>query len=233
MADSTPNLLMAAARSLCDERPGGASVFITDTEGIQLANRTFEWLRSKLIAARGQRLFEAATPGSISVVAGTAAYNVPTGAGSIIQIWWVDGDLYEEVPVIEYDDIPRVSTWITSWDYGQPKGYRVVGSKIQLFPTPDIAFTLYVRYVTLYTDLTGDQTMSIPLDGWREVAEYDLAAKIVEAREDDPTSFRRQRDEKLNDLLNSMSNVTQRSPQMIIDVSPEAKPYKWWPPFTE
>lgn len=173
------------ARLYADQRPGGATAFVPDTGGtdvgtlndlVNLAGTEF-W--DLLVAAGGHERYLKDPPASISVLAGTAQYNLPADFYELkkIVLPWGTNDKEEVWPIDHLPgrlDMINYGTWAP---YG-PKGFRVLASKVELLPTPTSPITGELWYVPTWTELTADADSFDGVNGWEKLVALRVAIEL-------------------------------------------------------
>lgn len=198
-------------RLYADQRPGGASAFISDTELTRLVNQEIRQLYDRLVLARGQdHYLDTAT---ITLVAGTATYALD--ADLMQMVWmginWGAGNL-EEIPTWQHAEYATYQNW-QSWTQGSPKAYRMRGtSTVEFVPTPTAAGTVEYRFVPAFTDLSADSDTFDGINGWEEAVVLPVAMKM-----------RVIADQDMNDLGRLYERVSQRIDEMAAGLSNEPK----------
>lgn len=96
------------------------------------------------------------TSQSYATVNGTATLSLPSNYARCVDLSNTDDQrVLEQMDLRDYDDAVIAS--------GSPVFWVVVGSNVTLYPTPDNAYNLRLRYWKLPTDLSGDtDTPEIP-----------------------------------------------------------------------
>lgn len=98
------------------------------------------------------------TDTSITTVASTGAYNLPNDVSIVLSV----KDETNDVKLVKRD-----RDWVDAWDddtaTGKPLSYFIDASQINLFPVPDDAYSIKVRYIYDVTDLSaGGDTPVLP-----------------------------------------------------------------------
>lgn len=178
MASNTTLLKMrTGARLYADQRPSGASVFITDTELTVLVNLKVRELYDMLIQARGEEHY--ATEGSLSIVAGTSRYSLPAAFYLLYRVTleWGTND-WEDLPSMDsLRDRSRLTNSGT-WANRSLKAYRLRGSQIEILPTPRSAVTARLQYVPAFTDLAADGDTFDGINGWEKMVMLGVAMEM-------------------------------------------------------
>lgn len=125
------------------------------------------------------------TGANISTVANTATVALPTDflKARAVDIR-IDGRWYP---------LTRLTVKLT-YGYddstGQPTGYRIQGSLVELFPTPDAVYAIRLRYVPA-ADVLVDDTDSIDIpNGWEKWIIYTVLAVLFDREERDASAAR-------------------------------------------
>lgn len=130
-----------------------------------------------------------------STVAGTSHYNFPTGMTKLRSVRLPDYP--QELTLLDLRDIDR-----SQQTTGRPYAYAIDGSGITLFPTPDAAYALDIRYWSTLPPLVNDtDSPGIPARYHTDLAFYAIA-RCFEG-EDDPqqaTYYQQKWDQTLRDL---------------------------------
>lgn len=115
---------------------------------------------------------------STTTVQGTAQYAIPTGMTAISHLYWLQSTAGAPVTMQNYDiqELRRMFGDGSAAQQGPPRYYAVIGSNIQVFPTPDntgpssgdypLVFEGYTRLVpvvqTSGTTTAGNSTLTVP-----------------------------------------------------------------------
>lgn len=173
------------ARLYADGRPGGADGFVPDSDATAnavsfdtIVNGAAAELYDLLVSARGHEYYttdSAAALTGAGIVAGTAAYTLPTDFYQLlsIRLEWSAGQFEEMVPagVRERTDYAN----LTYWAPFTPKAYRLRGTQtasaqtIDIFPTPTSAVTARVRYIPAFALLANDTATFDGVNGWEKL----------------------------------------------------------------
>jgi len=157
------SVIRTDARLLADERPGGASSFITDTEANRLIDVRTAELYDKLLKARGHEYY--ADDEAIAIVAGTSRYNLPSDFYELLSFTLEWGTTnHEELDPYEFGE--RSSYVGVGWSQGGPKGYRLRAAQIEILPTPTSPVTGRLQYIPAFTDFSGDSATFDGVNGW-------------------------------------------------------------------
>lgn len=183
MATVTIDQIVTDAKLYADSRPGGATAHINDaTEMIRLVNQSLKKFYDLLISKRGQEYYITST--TLSLVAGTATYNLPDAfyeLGSVTLEWGsTDHEIVRPLPSLaaRSDYTPPLT-----WNRFTKKGYRLRGAQagtvqIEFLPTPTSAVTARVQYIPVMTELATGQSIDC-INGWDDLVALDVARKIL------------------------------------------------------
>lgn len=178
MASNTTLLLMrTGARLYADQRPSGASVFITDTELTSLVNLKCRELYDMLIAARGEEHY--ATETTVPIVAGTSRYNLPAAFYQLYRLTleWSTTD-HEDVPSMDsLRDRSRLTN-AGNWGPHALKAYRLRAAQVEILPAPTSAVTARLQYVPAFTSLVADADTFDGVNGWEKLVMLGVAMEM-------------------------------------------------------
>lgn len=176
--------LRTDARLYADQRVASeTNAFITATELTRLINLQIGELYDMLVAARGHEHY--ATSGTVSVVAGTAGYNLPSDFYQLqaVNLEWASDDVEPVEPLNHQQDIWLHQNYSYSWQRWSRKAYRLRGSQIVFYPTPTSAVTARLYYVPTFTDLSADADTFNGVNGWEKVVALGVAIEMLEIEE--------------------------------------------------
>lgn len=119
----------------------------------------------------------------MAVTAGDAAYNLPTDYARGITLRHTD-DLDRRrarlTPIRNEDEFDDLTSCV-----GRPRFYLISGGRVHLWPTPDKAYTLLLRYQRIPARMVEDDDVpELPEDYVDSLVEY--ATGRVQRSEDDP-----------------------------------------------
>lgn len=221
--------LRTDARLYADERPGGASTFITDTEANRLVNLALTELYDLLVEARGQEYYETVST-STSTVAGTATISLPSDFYQLlgVHLQWATNDL-EPVQDLEHIQDRHWLVNLGTWSKYAPKAYRLRGASLEFFPTPTSVVTVALRYIPAFTDLAADGSTFDGVNGWEKLVALRAAIemRVIAGRSyaDLDRLYERER-ERIQGLA---ADRAAQHPKRIRDVQPENIGSTTWP----
>jgi hypothetical protein len=215
--------LRTDARLYADERPGGSSAFITDTELTRIINQELTSLYDMLVQARGQEYYMSTTPQSITITANTNVYTLASDLYQLVTaaIVWSTNEI-EPLHTFEWQEESRFRNTAVTWGKFTPKGYRVVQDKILLYPVPSTtAGTIQVRYIPNFTNLSSDGDTFDGVNGWEEAVSLGAAAKM-RGLQDLPAGWILERRAEVLDRIRTMAadRVT-TEPKRLFDLGSE------------
>jgi hypothetical protein len=118
--------------------------------------------------ARQVRHYTGEASAEITTVAGTSAYDWPSDVGKLR--WLLDVDASSTLQVVGLRDIDNAAV-----TQGRPTSYATAGKTVTLYPTPDAAYLLRMRYWALPPLMQEDgDTPALPDDFHRVLVFYAL-----------------------------------------------------------
>jgi len=171
--------LRTDARLYADQRPGGSSTFVNDTELTRLINLKARELYDLLVAARGAAYY--ASEATIAIVGGTSRYDLPADFYELdsVTLEWSDQDHELMFPVgstrlrVAYE-----STW-HKWSRYDAKAYRLRSSQIEFLPAPTSDVTCRIQYVPVYVDMVADGDTFDGINGWEKMLTLGVALEML------------------------------------------------------
>jgi hypothetical protein len=221
--------LRTDARLYADERPGGTSTFITDTEANRLVNLALTELYDLLVEARGHEYYETVST-STSTVAGTAAVSLPADFYQLlgVHLQWAANDL-EEVRDLEHIQDRHGLVNLGSWSQYGPKAFRLRGTSLEFFPTPTSVVTVALRYVPAFGDLASDAATFDGVNGWEKLVALRAAIEMRVIGGRPYGDLERLYDRERDRVQGLASDRAAQSPKRIRDVQPESNWGTSWP----
>lgn len=225
-ASVTRGQIKTDARLFADERPGGASTFVDDTEDNRLIHLRAAELYDKLLKARGHEYYATTTP--LAIVSDTSLYNQPADFFELLSLTleWsaTDHELVEPFELLERHILQG-----GVWARGSTKGYRVRGTQIEILPVPKSAVTGRLLYVPAFGGFASDAATFDGVNGWERWISIAVAI--------DKLSIAGLPTGHLEKLLAPMEVrieelAAQRDaghPARIRNVYPESNSRRWWP----
>lgn len=215
---------MAATRTLAELRTEARQRadmetdddFIADTELTRMINQSIREVYDLLLESFGQEFYY--TTATISVVAGTSAYSLPT---AFYQLLGVDVSLgsneYMALRPFQFHDRNSTEAGL-GWGYPDGVKYRIMGSQIHFRPIPTAAETVLVHYVPYPTSLSADGDTFDGINGWEELVVVDTAAKMLEKEESDAAPLYKRKAELMERIRGMASRRDAGFPDSVIDV---------------
>lgn len=217
------------ARLYADERPGGTSTFITNTEATRLVNLALCELYDLLVEARGHEYYETVDT-SISTAAGTATISLPATFYQLLSVHlqWSSTDL-EPVPALEHIQDRHWHTNLGTWAQHNPKAYRLRSTVLEFFPTPSSVVTVELRYVPAFTDLSADGDTFDGVNGWEKLVALRVACEMRAINQRPYGDLERMYERELERIRGLAADRAAQSPKTIRDVQPETVWGTGWP----
>jgi hypothetical protein len=220
--------LRTDARLYADQRHGGATPFVSDTELDRLINLKLAELYDRIVAAGGHEYYANEHP--LSVNSGQARYTLPSLFYRMLSVTleWADRD-HEVVRDLAHlqlaSDYRNWSTWC-SWS---PKAYRLRGGNLEFFPTPTSAVTARLQYVPVFSDLEEDSDTFDGVNGWEKLVAVGVAIEMRIIEQNDYADLQALYAEQL-ERIEAMAADRDNHPKQVIDAYPEAEGSRiWWP----
>lgn len=165
------------ARLYANERPGGSSAFVVDSDAAanaisldSIINLKIASFYDLLVQARGHENYAQDT--SISTIAGTATYQLPTDCYQVLSIHleW-SPQQFEIVNATSVRERIDFQNWVY-WARNSPKAYRlrgtqqIAGQTLEFFPTPSSIVTARIRYIPEFQPLVNDTDTFDSVNNW-------------------------------------------------------------------
>lgn len=119
------------------------------------------------------------TTGTVTTTAGVATVALPAAFLKARAVDILDGGTYRQLRRFQ----PSGQTLGFDGSTGRPVGYLHVGTNLELFPTPDAAYTIRLRYVPAMTALSADgDSIDVP-NGWEGFIIHSILLRCDEREE--------------------------------------------------
>lgn len=174
---------------------------VTDAQITEFLNQAIAELYDLLVDARGHEYY--ITTGTISLVAGTEKYNLPSDFYQMLHVEIAIGNWNYDVLPYSIHERTKYNQLVAATTY--PGLYRVMGSQISFLPVPRAAFTVTIYYVPFPTRLSAGSDTFDGIAGWEEYAVWRAAAYVLAKEESDP-SFALQMLANLKDRIQRMAD---------------------------
>lgn len=179
--------LRTDARLYADQRvhTPGASTFVTDTELTRLLNLQLAELHELFIAARGDDYVGTVAEDTIAIGGGVARYSLPVDFFQLLSatLRWGATD-HEELRALSSH--PEADQYrVVGWGSHTPKGYRLRGGQIEIYPAPTSSVDLVLQYAPVFTDLAADGDTYDGVNGWEKLVALGAAIEMrtIEGRD--------------------------------------------------
>lgn len=123
--------------------------------------------------------------------------SLPTGLGQLQRVAWLK-DGTTDIPLVRATLEDTDQAPARTWDTLIPR-YRLAGNLLELFPTPQAAYALDVRYSTGAFIATAADTLFGHL-GWDTWIVYNICCIVRQRQEKDYSAFAGERSAKLEEI---------------------------------
>jgi hypothetical protein len=210
------------------------SQFVSDAELNDWINDSLAELYGIVVESYGDDYYEARA--SFQTVAGQSLYPLDTIVGApadffkLVAVEIAEGSNWW--PARRFQDEERYRLQTCSWDSrGASVRHRLVGSNLELVPTPPGVYSMRIRYVPRAPQLAADGTEFDSINGWHEFVVCDVAAKMLEKEESDSGPLRARKAEFIDRLKSATKNRDQGGPHQMIDTTrlvSDIEDGGWW-----
>lgn len=229
----TRGTVRANARLYADERQGGSSGFVSDIEANRLINLALCEFYDLLVAARGHEFYETEDT-SIITSAGVATYTLPADFYQLLSadLQWAT-DRMEPVPALASPaDRHRFVSNGLRWAENAPKTFRLRGTLIEFFPTPNSTTQVVLRYVPTCPELTSDNNTDGSFDGvngWDRLISLRVACELRTIAGQPATWLTNMYEQERERIEALAADRAASHPARIRDVNPEGSVNDaWW-----
>lgn len=221
MPSVSVSALTTGARLYADERPGGNSAFLTDTEVASVVRRSVAKLRAVLVSERGPELF--ASTSTYSVRAGVSSYALPAAHEGTLRIQLDDGGTVYDLRTHEVGEATQLEHW-----HGSDRGvryYRINNETVEITPTPTAAGTVRHHYTTT-TDMSA-VSYDLLVDSWDEWVMLDVAVRLLQIQGLPHSWLKEDRDQLTEQLRRQAQDRTVEDAVRIRDARPDVRVMRW------
>lgn len=205
----------------------GDSQFRSDAQIRRYLNECNRQLTSKLLAMHGADFLS--TSDTISTVAGTALYDLPTDCFKAKYFRVTIGGTRMQIGRATTDEID-IDTDDAGWDiYGSVPKHRVIGNRVRFIPTPQAVHVVTVHYY--HTSIAFDGVDDSAIEELADNADYlnsywnfeewvviKAAIKIKHDQEEDTSQLYAELNELWQDISAIAYDRTDTEPEKIRDV---------------
>lgn len=220
--------LRADARLYADQRHQAASSpFVNDTELTRLINLQLTELHELFIAARGDDYDGTISEATISIGGGVARYALPFAFFQLLsaELRWSSSDHEELRRLSTHPQADKIRTY--PWERYAPKGYRLRGHQIEIYPAPRSTVDLVLQYAPAFEDLVTDGDSYDGVNGWEKLVALGAAIELrtIEGRKLEalPGLYAAQRD-RIQAMVDDRAAA---DPFQIRDVEPQEGVRRW------
>ena len=198
-----------------------ASTFVTDAELIEYLNQEIAELYGRIVQAQGPVHYRSSS--SVSVVSGTALYNLPADfwqlQGVEATIGGVTGRLRPFMPT-EHPWLANGGTyaWVT------PVRYRLQANQIEFLPATQ-SFTATLYYTAAPPRLVSGTDTFDGFAGYEVAAIYGACATVLQKEESDPSFYIGQRDRIYQHIQSVAAQRDANEPERVQDVTETSWPF--------
>lgn len=219
--------LRGLARLYADQRPGGTNAFVPDstvTVGVascnDLVNLALTELYDLLIAARGHEYYISST--AISVLAGTATYNLPADFYELLSLTLEWGPITNEI-VLGLDKIDNRADFanFSVWAMYSPKVYRLRGAALELLPTPTSPVTARLQYIPALAPLVNDADVFDGVNGWEKIVALRVGMELRTIAKQDAGDLSVLYQAERGRIIDLAAERQAATPKVVQDVFPE------------
>jgi hypothetical protein len=205
------------------------SEFVSDEELTDMINEEYAELFGRLTLGEGQAHF--VTTDTISVVAGTVAYDLPDDFWKLLRLRAsIDGIVRDMHPFTEGEraELENSQTFATFLT-GGPR-YRIQGPQVEILPSTR-SFTATIRYIHAAPFLVAGDDEFDGFNGYEAAVIAGVCAMVREKEETDPSFFERRKD-RIYRLIDAHAAQRDAShPERVTDVTGGLSgPLDWWVP---
>jgi len=198
-----------------------ASTFVTDAELTEYLNQEIAELYGRIVQAQGPVHYRSSS--SVSVVSGTALYNLPSDfwqlQGVEATIGGVTGRLRPFMPT-EHPWLANGGTyaWVT------PVRYRLQANQIEFLPATQ-SFTATLYYTAAPPRLVSGTDTFDGFAGYEVAAIYGACATVLQKEESDPSFYIGQRDRIYQHIQSVAAQRDANEPERVQDVTETSWPF--------
>lgn len=209
------------------------SAYVTDAELLSLINQAKLELDDLLIEAYGQDYF--ATSTTFATVVGTQNYSLTTITGGTFYklmgvdiqdsvSGWKDVDPYT---FKERNEFTNSNTYLNLYSNKSDYRYRIVGSNINIRPTPNSVMTFQLHWTPQSTTLATTASSFDDVNGWSEYMVVRAAISVRNKEESDTTELERDL-ERLRARITAMKTNRDASAPLKVVENNQMDNYPWW-----
>lgn len=187
------------------------SGFVSDAEWLDYINGSIATLYDLLVTCYEDYYI---TTYTFNTVSGTASYSLPS---SFYKLKGVDAQFdnaqWENVRKFQFESRNR-----QQYTSDKVLQYRLLGSNLQLVPTPASVIPFKIWYIPVATKLVTDSDTLADLNQYAEFVIVDAAIKAMLKEESDPSGLIMQRNQLEQRIVSSASQRDENESESITDV---------------
>lgn len=191
--------------------------FVTTTAVNSFINQSLQAYYAILLECFGDNYFAASS--TITTSAGVALSSLPSRFTKLLSLNWLRGtnDVVKILPA-NANEIGLYSLGSVSWTSYAPR-YRLSGSALEWFPTPNAAYSVRCDYMSLPDDLSADADFFDGGNGWEEWVVLDACRKIAGKEETDPGTWLAERSDVEQRIRKQAPDRDEGEPLVLRDAS--------------
>jgi hypothetical protein len=195
MASVTLTTLLARTRERAD-MVGSSFVADAATGLYAWINEANQKLHGMLVEALGEEYISSSA--SITIVAGTSSYALPSGFFKLYGIDWTAGSYVHSMKPYERGE--RATYRNSGVGANNVPRYSLVGSNLRLYPAPQTVVPVTMLYAPEATVLTtGTDTVNYP-NGWERFIVLDAAIQCLAKEESDVRTLVAEREKVVREI---------------------------------
>jgi hypothetical protein len=208
------------ARLYSDQRPGGSTTFISDSELTRLVNGKIRELYDLLVEAHGSDYY--ANEAVINIVAGTSRYDLPTDFYELasVTLEWGAQDFEIVFPIGSVRERNLYQNWMgasQNWSRNSKKGYRLRASQLEFLPEPRTDVACRIQYVPVFADLVSDSDTFDGINGWEKMVALGVAIEMLAIDKRTSAQLANQYAEQLARIETMKTERDAEAPKEIVD----------------
>lgn len=212
--------LKTRARLFADQRVHSSSsdTYVSDTELTGLINERLAQLHDLFVAARGDDYDGTVDETTITLGGGVARYDLPADFYQLLsaELVWASKEREPLRHITSHPDTSQYSR--QTWDKWSPKGFRIRGGQIQIYPAPTSTVNLEIQYAPAFQDLVGDSDTYDGVNGWERAVTLGAAIDLVTIARDKPGNLPALYQEQIERIEAMVDDRQAQDPDTIRDV---------------
>jgi hypothetical protein len=212
-----------------NETEFASSAFVND-----LVNQAYKKLHDELRGAYGNEFWRKSA--SISVVADTATYALPSDFLTLLLVEYVDTAGYRyALRTFMMGERPYFQDYGTAWPFqGAPLRWRLgrrastAIQQIEFSPIPTHSMNIEIEYIPVLPQLINDTDLADGTNGWDDFMVWDVVVGLMVRDNSDPSAAMAERENERKRIQAMASVSAQAEPERVIDVEALTASGYWW-----